>query len=66
MFKPDTGAHLSLVKHLEKYCPFDVEGKLVSSLDQSVVKVVHLFASVLCPTKIRKSKYRQWRNDERC
>ncbi|RCN40889.1 leucine Rich repeat-containing domain protein [Ancylostoma caninum] len=39
-FKPDTGAHLSLVKYLEKYCPFDVEGKLVSSLDQSVVKAM--------------------------
>ncbi|VDN28021.1 unnamed protein product [Cylicostephanus goldi] len=40
MFKPDTGAHLALVKHLEKYCPFDVEGRLVSSLDQSVVKAM--------------------------
>ncbi|EYB99281.1 hypothetical protein Y032_0123g1119 [Ancylostoma ceylanicum] len=39
-FKPDTGAHLSLVRYLEKYCPFDVEGKLVSSLDQSVVKAM--------------------------
>ncbi|KAK6726807.1 hypothetical protein RB195_004862 [Necator americanus] len=40
MFKPDTGSHLSLVKHLERHCPFDVEGKLVSALDQSVVKAM--------------------------
>ncbi|KAK6058756.1 leucine Rich repeat-containing domain protein [Cooperia oncophora] len=39
-FKPDTGAHTALVKYLERYCPFDVEGKLVSTLDQSVVKVM--------------------------
>ncbi|KAK5964937.1 Fibronectin type-III domain-containing protein [Trichostrongylus colubriformis] len=39
-FKPDTGAHAALVKYLERYCPFDVDGKLVSTLDQSVMKVM--------------------------
>ncbi|KJH50585.1 leucine Rich repeat-containing domain protein [Dictyocaulus viviparus] len=39
-FKPDSGAHGSLVKYLEKYCPFNVNGKRLSSLDQSVVKVM--------------------------
>ncbi|XGW20274.1 hypothetical protein V3C99_003802 [Haemonchus contortus] len=39
-FKPDTGAHPALVKYLERYCPFDVDGKLVSTLDQSIVKVM--------------------------
>ncbi|VDO20984.1 unnamed protein product [Haemonchus placei] len=39
-FKPDTGSHTALVKYLERYCPYDVDGKLVSTLDQSIVKVM--------------------------
>ncbi|WKX91037.1 hypothetical protein Q1695_009681 [Nippostrongylus brasiliensis] len=39
-FKPDTGSHSQLVAYLERHCPFDTGGRLVSALDQSLVKVM--------------------------
>lgn len=53
-FKPGTGAHGSLVNYLERYCPFDIDGKRVSSLDQSIVKVMEKRREILSSSSIEE------------
>ncbi|VDM52383.1 unnamed protein product [Angiostrongylus costaricensis] len=54
MFKPDTGAHGSLVNYLERYCPFDIDGRRVSSLDQSILKVMEKRREILSNSSIEE------------